>query len=196
MSIISAAGGAFIVLVFVHFVADWMLQTDTMARRKADESPWLLIVHSTVYALSFCPILFLSFKGSFPLIVSATLSLLISHGAIDTYTPIWLWARVIRRPQEMDNDPVDGFILWSSKPYGMFLTSGIDQLMHAAFLAPIAVMIAVSDAKIARIIGLGNLGAALGLAALSVATVFVWNKREVKGEPDDDYRPEFPSQHD
>ena len=96
-----ACGGIFVLLMFVHFLADWMMQTDAMAKRKADESTWMLVVHSATYAAVFMPILYVMFHRSVHMTVSSTLTLMMSHGAIDTYTPIWLWARYVRRPSEM-----------------------------------------------------------------------------------------------
>ena len=202
-NIISEAGGILIILTFVHFFADWVLQTDAMARRKSDESPWLLVVHSFVYAAAFVPVLSYAFKFAVPLVASASLTLMMSHGAIDTYTPIWLWARFLRRPQEMRDDPVDGFTVWSSKPYGLLLTSGVDQFMHICFLAPIAVMASIAqyDKSGARVLGLYTLETSIGLAALSVAAIFIWNRRPPIQNPtpleeDDEERPSMPSQHD
>jgi len=206
MHLIAEAGGALIVLMFVHFFADWVLQTDDMARRKADESPWLLVVHSTVYAVAFIPILLHAFRFSPSLVASSFLALLMSHGAIDTYTPLWLWARLIRRPQEMRDDPVGGFTAWSSKPYGMLLTSGLDQFMHISFLVPVALMTVVAKDRLheARMIGLATLGASVGMAVLSIAVILLWNKTKPSAKPnvsvpetDDDHdRPSMPSQHD
>lgn len=202
----STAGGIFVLLAFIHLLADLMLQTETMAKRKADESSWLLIIHSAVYAVVFIPFLALAFDGSVHLTATCVLTLMMSHGAIDTYTPIWVWARLVRKPQEMKEDPIGGFTLWSSKPYGMLLTHIIDQFMHGCFLVPVAVMIALfeSNKDMAETIGTTSFLVSLGLAALSVATIFVWNKR-VRPPPsnvsdvtdiEDDERPSMPSQHD
>lgn len=209
MHLVSEAGGFFIVLMFIHVLADWMAQTDTMARRKADESPWLLIVHSVAYAAMFLPVLAVAFRYSMHLTVSSFLALIMSHGAIDTYTPIWLWARFVRRPPEMRDDPVNGFTTWSTKPYGLFITLCVDQFMHACFLAPVAMMMVLSPGNMqsARTIGLATLGLAIGLAILSVITISLWTKRRQRKHPkptvsaqesdgEDYYRAEMPSQHD
>lgn len=195
-----ACGGIFVLLMFVHFLADWMMQTDAMAKRKADESTWMLVVHSATYAAVFMPILYVMFHRSVHMTVSSTLTLMMSHGAIDTYTPIWLWARYVRRPSEMRDDPVGGFTTWCAKPYGFLLTAGIDQFMHACFLAPIAVMVVLSTEQltVARTIGLVSFGVSVGLAVLSVFTVLAyWRKPIRPSHPtDDDDRPSMPSQHD
>ena len=199
---IAETGGTLIVLMFVHFFADLMMQTDAMARRKADESPWFLIIHSAVYAVAFIPVLMYAFKCAMPLVASSFLALMMSHGAIDTYTPIWLWARFLRRPQEMKNDPTGGFTTWSSKAYGLILTTSVDQFMHMCFLVPVAAMIvtAADNRPAARIIGLVTLGTSIGLTALSVATIlFFWRRTEAVPPnlvDDDEERPSMPSQHD
>lgn len=207
VAIISKIGGILIFLVFIHLLSDWMIQNDVMARRKSDESPWLLVIHSFVYAIIFIPILIYLFGNSIPMIVSSFLALVMSHGAIDTYAPVWLWARFIRRPPEMKNDPIKGFMSWASSPYGMILTNGIDQLMHVCFLVLISIMAVVLDmhGEAARTLGLVIFSISIGLAALSVATILLlWQKKqrknstigydyELDGNSD---RPSMPSQHD
>jgi hypothetical protein len=99
----------------------------------------------------------------------------------------------------MEKDPITGFTIWMSKPYGMLLTSGIDQLMHTAVLIPISIMIVVSDSDIrfARTIGFITSGIIAVFATISVASIYLWNKKPEKNQWDpDDFRPELPSQHD
>jgi hypothetical protein len=193
--------------MFVHFLADWLMQTDSMAKRKASESTWMLVVHSATYAAMFAPLLYFALDRSVYMTVTSTLMLMMSHGAIDTYTPIWLWARFFRKPSEMQDNPVGGFTAWCAKPYGFTLTMGIDQFMHACFLMPVAAMVVLSQDNLAaaRTVGLTTFCVSLGLAALSVFTVlFYWRKQirppEVSDEgdfvDDDDDRPSMPSQHD
>lgn len=207
MSLVSNMGGILVILIFVHFIADWIMQTDAMARRKAEESPWLLIIHSIVYSVTFIPILVIVFDCSISMVITSFLALMMSHGAIDTYTPIWLWARFVRRPMEMKNDPIKGFSEWSSKTRGILLVSGVDQLMHILFLASIsfAAVIAENDEKTAELIGSITLAVAIGIAILSVVTILtVWNKKSAKtnfnngpnNDIDEYERHVMPSQHD
>lgn len=199
-------GAILILLLFVHIIGDLAAQTDSMARRKTDESPWLLVVHSVVYALMFLPVLSVIFSSVVHLTLSCVLALAMSHGAIDTYAPIWLWARFVRKPDDMREDAVNGFTSWTSRPYGMTIAYGMDQLLHICFLIPIAVMIAVHDESmgLAKAIGFITLWVSIGLASVSVVTVlFFWGRKPLKTsvspQPDDDdgyERTDMPSQHD
>lgn len=196
---IQETGGIFAILMFVHLLADWMTQTDSMARRKTEESPWMLAVHSAAYAAAYIPILSLLFDQT-SMIVSVVLTLFMSHGAIDTYAPVWLWARFIRRPPEMKESPYAGFVTWRLKPRGMVLIFGVDHLMHAAFLVPIAAKAVMADkgSQYARVVGLSTFGLAVGLAILSVATIlWLWKApKQTEDWEDDETRPAMPSQHD
>lgn len=199
MGLIHEIGGTLIILIVIHLVSDWVMQTDAIARRKSDESPWLLVVHSVGYAIIFIPVLTFAFDKSWSLVASSTITLAASHGAIDTYAPIWLWARFVRRPKEMKDDPIRGFTNWTSKPYGMLLSSGIDQLMHVVFLVLISIMIVVAphDKSLAKTISFVAWGLAIFTAIVSVATIlFLWKKMTFVLEDDDDMRPSMPSQHD
>ena len=159
----------------------------------------MLIVHSAIYAAMYVPILSLLFNQT-SITVSAILALFMSHGAIDTYAPVWLWARFVRRPPEMKESPYDGFVVWRLKPRGVVLIFGVDHLMHAAFLIPIAAMVVMADeeTQYARIVGLSTLGIAIGLAVLSVATIlWLWKApKQTEDWEDDETRPTMPSQHD
>jgi hypothetical protein len=89
-----------------------------------------------------------------------------SHFAEDTYVPVYLWAKYIRRPPEMTNprkgevilqqqadggfqphqavmppDPKAGFVDFIATPMGKILMIAIDQIIHICFLLPIAWML-------------------------------------------------------
>lgn len=191
-------GGALTLLALSHLIADWLLQTEASAKRKPGESPWTLALHSCAYALAMSPALAISMQ-SWQLAASAALALAVSHGAIDTWAPVWMWARIVRRPKEMRGRAAEGFVEWTSKPGGMALAMTADQAMHLAFLAPMAAMAAMAkeNESAARQIGWWTMGAALALAGASVAALlWMWRKPKNEEEDWDGGRPPMPSQHD
>lgn len=106
MSIHSLAltGGVFAVLVFWHFLSDWVFQSHKEALAKAKD--WRVrLRHVTVYSTLFLPLFWLvgfwGAKAAF-----AWLLLMFSHFVIDTYIPVMLWAKYLRRaPQFKDVVP-------------------------------------------------------------------------------------------
>lgn len=200
MDLLTVGGGIFAILSFVHFISDWVFQTNDMARRKSDESPFLLVAHCAIYTITYVPLLAWMFKWDWSITVSASIVLFISHGTIDTYTPTWLWARYVRRPPEMKNDPVTGFTEWIKTPFGMIITLCVDQIMHLGFLIPITMMIVASDlnnVSLAKLIGHLSLWTAVAMAAISVITIkSEWRHESQQLTDDDDVRSTMPSQHD
>jgi hypothetical protein len=75
----------------------------------------------------------------------------------DTYVPVFLWAKYIRRPPEMTEvrkkteldgyvtimppDPKAGFVDWIQTTMGKILMIAIDQIIHIVFLVPVAIII-------------------------------------------------------
>ena len=71
-------------LIWLHFIADFLFQTDRMALNKSKSPAWL-IFHCCIYALCF------SFYGAFFVVVAG-----VSHFMIDWITSkinVWLWLR-------------------------------------------------------------------------------------------------------
>lgn len=146
---IAAFGGIFALLVFVHFVSDWLLQSHDEAMRKTSDA-LVRAEHCFIYSLSFVP-----FMNWFELTISEALIsfalLFFSHFVEDTYYPVMLWAKYVRRPPDFKmivfNDEMtngkqlsdrDAFIRWASEPLGKIIAIVVDQLVHIAFLFPIA----------------------------------------------------------
>lgn len=132
-------GGIFALLTFVHFFSDWIFQTHSEAMVKHNN--WKIRAkHCLIYTAFFLPFLY-SFKFSLlEMFVSVNL-LFWSHFYFDTYHSVFLWAKHIRKPPEMDSgDPKVGFVSFVSTPLGKILMIAIDQISHISFLIPIAYM--------------------------------------------------------
>lgn len=155
---IGVGGGLLAILVFIHFLVDWIFQTHKEAMNKHNK-PWVRARHCGIYAVGFIPFLTvlvsigsLSFLEYF-----ISLNILFwSHFVEDTYYPVYLWAKYIRRPAEMTEpikeagfdgyinvlppDPRKGFLLFINTTLGKILMIAVDQIIHIAFLIPIVWM--------------------------------------------------------
>jgi len=192
-------GGVFAILTFIHFFIDWIFQSHAEAMVKHN-NPLIRAKHCAIYTSPF--ILFMIWCGlSWWIVILASLLLFGSHFIEDTYIPVLLWAKYIRRPPEMrwkisvENEPnydgkyfsclrspdgkndedsiriqcgakswresimmecnhgalsrkeaqkkLDhgGFMEFITTPMGKILMIAIDQIIHIAFLLPIAYMI-------------------------------------------------------
>jgi hypothetical protein len=142
-------GGVFALLVFVHFVVDWLFQSHDEAMKKAKDS-WVRARHCLVYTFGFIPIICVLSLTIAEAMGCLTL-LFFSHLIEDTYYPVLLWAKYLRKPPEFekfvyDIDLMDmrklndeeAFIEWASTPLGKIIAVVVDQLVHIAFLLPIA----------------------------------------------------------
>lgn len=137
-------GGLFAILVFIHLFVDFVCQTHFEAMNKHN-NPSIRARHCFIYGAGFVPILiYLCSLGALSkLEYFASLAILfLSHFAEDSYVPVVLWAKYIRRPPEMINASSDkeGFIQFVSAPLGKILMIAIDQIIHFAFLFPIVWM--------------------------------------------------------
>jgi hypothetical protein len=151
-------GGLFAVLTFVHFFVDWIFQTHSEAMVKHN-NPWIRAKHCAIYTIGFVPVLFLFGFNFVELLVSINI-LFWSHFIEDTYIPVFLWAKYIRKPPEMVEpwketytrvdgtvaikvhppDAERGFSEWIQTTMGKILMIAIDQIIHLAFLIPIVVI--------------------------------------------------------
>lgn len=132
-----AIGSFFALLTFIHFFSDWIFQTHSEAMIKHNN--WKIRAkHCLIYTFIFIPFLY-SFKlNLLEMFVSANL-LFWSHFYFDTYRSVFLWAKYIRKPPEMNQeDKKAGFVNFVSTPLGKILMIAIDQISHIAFLLPIA----------------------------------------------------------
>jgi hypothetical protein len=154
MLLIALLGGMFAVLAFIHFASDFILQSHSEAMVKHNN--WRIrSKHCAIYTASFIPILWLAHFSLVEWLIALNV-LFWSHHLEDTYYPVFLWAKYIRRPPEMTEprkqvgidgyvivlppDPKAGFIDFVQTPLGKILMIAIDQIIHLAFLFPIAYM--------------------------------------------------------
>jgi len=144
-------GGIFALLVFWHFVVDWLFQSHNEAMKKSHDAG-ARAFHCAVYTLGF--VMVMPFFGSSFSTEEAILSIIIlffSHFIEDTYYPVFLWTKHVRKPPEFgkivfNQDLTEGrqltdreaFIEWFGTPLGKIIGIVVDQLVHIAFLLPIA----------------------------------------------------------
>ena len=131
---IAKAGGLFAVFSFVHFLIDWVFQTHYEAMNKHNH-PWIRAGHCFVYTYPFIPLLFWLGVNNTQIII-CTLVLFLSHFVEDTYIPVYLWARYIRRVPSIRKGPNHRkeFEIFISGNLGKILMIAIDQIIHLTFL--------------------------------------------------------------
>lgn len=142
-------GAVFSLLVLVHFVVDWLFQSHDEAMKKSHD--WRVRSrHCTIYALGFVPFMLIAnlVGDTHFSLLEALLSLLIlyvSHMVEDTYYPVFLWVKYVRKPPEFKtySDDKTAFLVWFSKPLGKIIGIVVDQLIHILFLLPIAIFATV-----------------------------------------------------
>jgi|SRR5579885_354832 len=151
VQLIAAAGGIFAVLAFVHFFVDWIFQSHAEAMVKHN-TPRVRAKHCLIYTAGFVPLFFLFGFNWWEWLVGLNI-LFWSHFCEDTYIPVYLWAKYVRRPPEMTEprkqtapdgyvtvlppDPKLGFVEFIQTGLGKILMIAIDQIIHLFFLFPI-----------------------------------------------------------
>src|SRR5277367_5033500 len=152
---IALMGGLFAVLAFIHFFVDWIFQSHAEAMVKHN-NPKIRAKHCLIYTLGFVPLFALVGFSFYEWLIALNI-LFWSHFCEDTYLPVYYWAKFIRRPPEMTQprkrteadgyvtilppDPKVGFVEFIQTTLGKILMIAIDQIIHIAFLIPIAWMI-------------------------------------------------------
>ena len=152
---IALMGGFLGILTLIHFVVDWVFQTHAEAVVKHN-NPRVRAKHCLIYTAGFVP--FMMALQFTPMQWVLGLNILFwSHFTEDTYVPVYLWAKYIRKPLEMQEtyttvydlgdlsktgytelDPKAGFVKFIGTPLGKILMIVIDQIIHLLFLLPIA----------------------------------------------------------
>jgi len=132
-------GGLFALLTLVHFIVDWLFQSHAEAMVKHN-NPKVRAKHCLIYTLGFVPLLYF-FEYTWVECFIALNILFWSHFMEDTYVPVFLWAKHIRKPPEMagGNDKI-GFKMFIDTTLGKILMITVDQIIHLSFLIPLAYM--------------------------------------------------------
>lgn len=119
-------------LLTVHFVADFLLQSREMGKKKSSELEWLA-AHCSIHLGLFTLILTLFF-GFWSALAFSLLNALI-HGAIDWY--IWRGYKYTVHERFPDATP-ETFKFWEDSWF--FHTIGLDQLLHGLTLVTLAAL--------------------------------------------------------
>lgn len=155
---IALGGGLFAIFAFIHFFVDWIFQSHSEAMVKHNNAN-IRAKHCLIYTIGFVPLMcFLHY--SYWEWFAALNILFWSHFAEDTYLPVFLWAKYIRRPPEMTEpwketftqvdgsiaikvhppDAERGFVEFIQTTLGKILMIAIDQIIHLTFLFPLVWM--------------------------------------------------------
>jgi hypothetical protein len=139
-------GGVFAILTLCHFVADWVFQSHDEAMAKS-RNALVRARHCSLYTI----ICGLAIGALFPLTKTLWLILpvlWISHFLEDSYVPIYMWARYIRRPPEITAQlphvvgiELAKFVRFADTTLGKILIIALDQIVHLVFLIPIATVL-------------------------------------------------------
>lgn len=152
--LLAEVGGIFALLTLIHFTVDWIFQTHADAMVKSGNAK-IRAKHCLVYTLGFLPFFLILNETPSNIFIYSNI-LFWSHFAEDTYIPVYLWAKYIRKvpaitegyikldPDEYQGIRVanmEGFKEWVQTPFGAILMIAIDQIIHIWFLLAIAFML-------------------------------------------------------
>lgn len=145
-------GGLFALLAIAHFASDFIFQSHAEAMAKPTNTK-VRAKHCLVYSGLLTVLIFAIFDSRPWWETGMYFTILFtSHFIEDTYLPVYLWAKYIRKAPEFEI-PVDEphaaqptpdmarFLAFASTPLGKILLISIDQIIHLGFLLPIAAMI-------------------------------------------------------
>lgn len=155
---LALGGGLFSLFVMTHFIVDWIFQTHSEAMVKHNNAP-IRAKHCAIYTLGFIPWFFILNFSLLESVIAINV-LFWSHFIEDTYYPVYLWAKYIRKPPEMNvsvykknyngnaeitavspvMDDQKGFLLFVQTPLGKILMIAVDQIIHLIFLLPLVWM--------------------------------------------------------
>ncbi len=152
----------FALLTFLHFAADWVFQSHAEAMAKSTHGG-IRAKHCLIYTVICCGVIAWVAPVALSKLVAIATLLFISHFFEDTYLPVYVWARYIRKPLEMQaRATVEEFTAFASTALGKILLIAIDQIVHILFLIPVAVILVVPARSAAAIWTGGSLLVVLG----------------------------------
>jgi len=132
-------GATLALLGLVHFVADWLIQTHDTAQKK-NHNRVVRLWHSFGYSIWFIPCFFVwSTEVSLEAGMGGFLWILFSHYFIDSYWPVYWWAKYLRRMPPPNNPRFKE--AWLANPVNPILFIAVDQILHVVFLLPIAILL-------------------------------------------------------
>jgi hypothetical protein len=137
---LAAIGGTFFLLTFNHFVADWVFQTAREAGEKATN--WRLrALHCSAYTVLMSPLICLLLPLWWA--VGAVALVWMTHFGIDTYWPVYLWLKHIRRDDRIckTGSPHKWYFrsIVQNDPFLTLLFIVGDQILHLIPLLLVAV---------------------------------------------------------
>lgn len=123
----------YVMLVFTHFVMDWVFQSDWEARNKTKHHG-IRALHCTTYALGFLPALVWILEIPEWKIGISLGYLFVTHFIIDTYIPTYLWAKHISRNPDVVEGGIKAFRAQFQTPRGFVVYVTVDQIFHLSAL--------------------------------------------------------------
>ncbi len=152
------------ILVLCHFAFDWLYQSHAEAIAKS-KSRKVRFWHCVKYTVPFLPVLWF-FGMDWQSCHRSLLILFVTHYVIDSYVPVMLWAKYLRKAPQFDlvikslpnngemrgwsdkviessglyRTDVDAFKAMSGTPLGLILIITMDQFLHILCLLPVAYM--------------------------------------------------------
>jgi len=135
---LGTAGGLFALLTFNHFLVDWVFQTHDEAMHKSTSWIWRAR-HCAIYTVGFLPVMTMMGLSQVRMGLGC-LVLFGSHFLEDTYIPVYLWAKYIRRMPELRPGGLLDFKALFQTPLGVVLFISVDQIIHLCFLWAIVVL--------------------------------------------------------
>jgi hypothetical protein len=155
---VAILGGLIAVLALIHNVVDVIFQNHAEAMVKHNNAK-VRAKHCLIYTIGFIPFMWICQFTFWEWVIGLNI-LFWSHFFEDTYLPVYLWAKYIRKPPEMTEpwketytrvdgsqafrvhppDPKRGFVEWIQTTLGKMLMIWVDQIVHWVFLVPIAYM--------------------------------------------------------
>jgi hypothetical protein len=150
LELIALAGGLYVPLVFWHFIADWLTQTEKAAQEKS-HNKGILARHCAIYTIFFIPFIYIYDLG---LVFGLLCGLILygSHFLGDTYLPVFWWAKYIRKMTYAAHPDIKIRVTKPDQVFGdgQFIDRGmlfkpsliltIDQLWHLTFLWVIPIL--------------------------------------------------------